>query len=245
MPSYRIRLARIGFAGLLAIAAFTIVTNSSLSAPFQMKFVGWAAPLITISPDRHPSVNVETESIESPVPICTPASGLIISEFRLRGNTGVNDEFIELYNNTDQPITVCTADGSSGWAIATADGLIRAIISVNTVIPARAHYLVVGSGYSLSGYASADLSYTPDIPDNIGIAIFNTANSGGFTTTARLDAVGFTTDANSLYREGTGLTPIGTANGQYSFIRKLNSGLPQDTAIQVMGCLRKLRNSAA
>lgn len=168
-------------------------------------------------------------SIESPVPTCTPPSGLIISEFRLRGPNGVNDEFIEFYNNTDQSITICTADGSDGWALVSSDGLLRFVIPNNTVIPARAHYLAVGSGYSLAGYAAGDLNYLPDTPDNLGLALFNTASAINFTVSNRLDAVGFTTTSNGLYREGNGLSSLTTTNGQYSFVRKLNSGFPQDT----------------
>ena len=168
-------------------------------------------------------------SIELPVPSCAPASGLIISEFRLRGANGVNDEFIEFYNNTDQDLTVCTADGSEGWALVSSDGLVRFVIPNNTVIPARAHYLAVGSGYSLASYATGDLSYIPDTPDNVGLALFKTASAINYTVSNRLDAVGFTTTANGLYRAGTGLTTLMTTNGQYSFVRKLTSGFPQDT----------------
>ena len=169
-------------------------------------------------------------SIETPVPVCTPPIGIIISEFRLRGANGVNDEFIEFYNNTDQNITICTADGSNGWALVSSDGVVRFVIPDGTVIPARAHYLAVGSGYSLANYAAGDLTYVPDTPDNLGIALFNTASGINFTVSNRLDAVGFTTTSNGLYREGTGLSTLTTTNGQYSFARKLNSGFPQDTA---------------
>jgi RHS repeat-associated protein len=169
-------------------------------------------------------------SIESPVPTCTPPTGLIISEFRLRGPNGVNDEFVEFYNNTDQDITVCTADGSDGWAVVTSDGVLRFVIPTDTVIPARAHYLAVGSGYSLASYAAGDLTYFPDTPDNLGIALFKTASPINFTVLNRLDAVGFTTTANGLYREGNGLVTLTTTYGQYSLVRKLMSGFPQDTA---------------
>lgn len=168
-------------------------------------------------------------SIEFPVWTCTPPTGLIISEFRLRGPNSVNDEFIEFYNNTDQSITVCTADGSDGWALVSSDGLLRFIIPTNTVIPARAHFLAVGSGYSLASYAVGDLNYLPDTPDNLGLALFNTASWINFTISNRLDAVGFTTTSNSLYRDGNGLPTLASTNGQYSFVRKLNSGFPQDT----------------
>lgn len=168
-------------------------------------------------------------SLETPVPLCTPPPGLIISEFRLRGANGANDEFVELYNNTDQDITICTADGSTGWALVSSDGVVRFVIPANTTIPARAHYLAVGSGYSLASYAAGDLSYVPDTPDNLGLALFNTASAINFTVSNRLDTVGFSTTTNGLYREGIGLSPLTSSNGQYSYVRKLTSGLPQDT----------------
>jgi hypothetical protein len=42
---------------------------------------------------------------------------LIISEFRLRGPSGANDEFIEIYNNSNA-INVQASDGSGGYAVA-------------------------------------------------------------------------------------------------------------------------------
>lgn len=184
----------------------------------------WSASLAALivsakAPEPIPYASLESSklaalpaslSIESPVPTCTPPTGLIIGEFRLRGPNGVNDEFIEFYNNTDQSITVCTADGSDGWALVSSDGLLRFIIPINTVIPARAHFLAAGSGYSLANYAVGDLQYFPDTPDNLGLALFNTASSINFTASNRLDAVGFTTTSNGLYREGNGLPTLMT-----------------------------------
>jgi YD repeat-containing protein len=162
------------------------------------------------------------------LPTCTPPTGLIISEFRLRGPGGVNDEFIELYNNTDAALTVCTADGSSGWAVVSGDGVVRFVIPSDTTIPARGHLLATSSGYSLNSYAVGDLTYTSDIPDNNGIALFNTANPANFSTATRLDAVGFTSNA-SLYREGAGLASIGAGFVEYCFRCNLAAGTPADT----------------
>ena len=97
-----------------------------------------------------------------------------------------------------------------------------------TEVPARSHYLAIGPGYSLAAYASGDLSYSLDIPENSGLALFNTASPANFTTANRFDAVGFTS-SNSLYREGAGLPLLGANVGEYSFLRKLNSGVSQDT----------------
>ena len=143
----------------------------------------------------------------------TSSSPLVISEFRFRGPNGANDEFVEIYNNTDTDHTVASSDGSSGYALAASDGNIRFVIPNGTVIPARGHYLGVNSvAYSLAAYpagngnsASGDTSFTTDIPDNAGVALFNTANVANFTLANRFDAVGSTNVANTLYREGRGL----------------------------------------
>lgn len=164
-------------------------------------------------------------------------SNLVISEFRLRGPNGANDEFIELYNNTNLPVTVNTADGSSGWALVAADGITRAVIPNNTVIQGRAHYLIVNSGgYSLGSYpsgsetfATGDQSYSLDIPDTAGIALFRTADAANFTIPNRLDAAGFYSTSNLLYQEVTGLSYTGTTNSESSWVRKMSNGQARDT----------------
>ena len=155
----------------------------------------------------------------------------LISEFRLRGPGGANDEFIELYNNTDAPVAVATTDGSSGWALAASDGVIRFVIPNGTVIPARGHFLGVNSGaYSLSDYpsgnsggepstATGDATYATDIPDNAGIALFRTSETANFSTATRLDAVGSTAEANTLYKSGTGYPALTPFSIDYAFVR--------------------------
>jgi hypothetical protein len=173
--------------------------------------------------------------------IRTPAIGdLIISEFRLRGTNGANDEFIELYNRTESPIIVSAFDGSAGFSLAApnASGVLTTIATVpgGRIIPARGHILVANNGaggYSLANYggtgrATPDVTYTNDIPDNSGVALFRTSVPTQFTLANRLDAAGFST-ANELYREGAGLPPIGATDGEYSHVRNLTSGFPQDT----------------
>jgi len=156
-----------------------------------------------------------------------------------------NDEFVELYNNTDTPIMVGTTDGSAGWALAASDGVVRFVVPAGTVIPARGHFLGVNTlGYSLASYPSGNdgtnpttatgdpilLSdgtpangYTLDIPDNVGIALFRTATTANFSTTTRLDAVGSTSEANALYKEGAGYTALAPSdiaqNLEHSFFR--------------------------
>jgi hypothetical protein len=170
-----------------------------------------------------------------------PAGSVVISEFRLRGPgaSPSTNEFVEVYNNTNADITVSTVDGSAGWALVGSDGNVRATINNGTIIRARSHLLVTNSvGYTLKDYggtdaATGDLSYTLDIPDDGGVALFRTANSLSFTEAERLDAAGYTT-APALYREGAGLPTGGPELGsgvvEFSFYRDLRGGgLPKDT----------------
>ena len=169
-------------------------------------------------------------------------SPLLISEFRMRGPNGANDEFVEIYNNSDTAHTVATTDGSSGYALVASDGVARFVIPNGTVIPARGHFLGVNNiAYSLGSYpagngttASGDATYTNNINDNVGIALFNTSNPANFTFANRFDAVGSTSEANTLYREGTGFGALIPFNIDYSFARRVptaggGAGLPVDS----------------
>ena len=180
---------------------------------------------------------------------CTlPAAGsLSISEFRLRGPAGANDEFIELYNTTGASLSVCTRDGSDGWALAASDGTIKAIVPNGTVIPARAHYLVANSNsdpsdttprYSLNNYggtnnATPNATYTQDIEDGAGLALFKSASLFNFTPATRLDAVGFAGVFDTRFREGAGLQPSAGVgdDAEFTFFRKLNTGTHVDTNV--------------
>lgn len=156
-----------------------------------------------------------------------PAQALMIAEFRVRGPNGANDEFVSIYNDSDLAHTVTAASGT-GYAVAASDGVVRFSIPNGTVIPARGYYLGVNSvGYSLAAYpsgngttATGDVTYVTDIPDNAGIALFNN-NTGGadFSLANRLDAVGSTSEANNLYKEGTGYPALTPFSIDYSFYR--------------------------
>ena len=166
-------------------------------------------------------------------------SPLLIAEFRTRGPNGKFDEFVKIYNNTDSPYTVQTTDGSAGFALCALSGSSNSLgitqrftIPNGTVIPARGFYLgalaITGGsaqGYGLSDYALPDIVYGTDIDDDRGIALFDSAASGNWTLAHRLDAVGFNNSAAAaaqLSREGTALASAGNANGQYSWVRKID-----------------------
>ena len=180
------------------------------------------------------------------------ANKLIISEFRLRGPNGARDEFVEVYNPTDNPITVFSTDGSDGWTLvySSSTGTITPLASIpnGTVIPPKGFYLITNevratglAPYSLSAAATghptrkadSDAMWTPDLLDNGGIALFRTANQTNFNAATLMDAVGFQAlAAGSIYREGAGLldcTGSPTAGQQVSFKRKGPIGALQDT----------------
>ena len=155
------------------------------------------------------------------------AGQIIISEFRVRGPSGATDEFIEIYNASGADHTVTAASGT-GYGIAASDGTTRCSIPNGTVIPNRGHYLCVNSvSYSLGSYpagngttATGDATFTTDIPDNAGIALFNNNTGGGsYVLANRLDAVGSTSEANTLYKEGTGYPALTPFSIDYSFHR--------------------------
>jgi hypothetical protein len=161
------------------------------------------------------------------VTMAEAAGSLLISEFRVRGPNGANDEFIEIYNDSATSHTVTSTSGT-GYAVAASDGVVRCSIPNGTVIPAGGHFLCVNTlGYSLSSYpsgpgttATGDATYTVDIPDNAGIALFNNNTGGGqFILANRFDAVGSTSEANTLYKEGTGYPALTPFSIDYSFSR--------------------------
>ncbi|HEV8134379.1 MAG TPA: lamin tail domain-containing protein [Pyrinomonadaceae bacterium] len=166
--------------------------------------------------------------------VAAPAgsSDLLISEFRLRGLNGANDEFIEIYNNSGSQHTVNSSDGSAGYAVAASDGTVRFTIPNGTVIPAKGHYLGVNNaGYSLASYpagngttATGDAAYTIDIPDNAGIALFSTATPANFSLATRIDAVGSTAEGNMLYKEGAGYPSLTPFSIDYAFYRSFCPG---------------------
>ena len=158
---------------------------------------------------------------------CTPFGGasatagqLVISEFRVRGPNGANDEFVEIYNKSGADHTVSDSGAGTGYAVAASNGVARCVIPNGTVIPNKGHYLCTNSvAYSLGGNATGNATYTTDIPDNAGIALFNTSVPANFNLANRLDAVGSTSEANTLYKEGTGYPALTPFSIDYSFRR--------------------------
>jgi hypothetical protein len=162
----------------------------------------------------------------------TVRSPLIISEFRNSGPVGAQDQFIELANTTSNPITVSTTDGSDGWAVVTkAPGgaqIVAFKIPNGTIIPVNGHFLAATNpflnGYSLGNYAAHD-AISPEFQANYGFALFRTSNAANFTLANRLDAVGFASNGNTLFRKGVGLPSVNAGSEQWSMIRKIRNAV--------------------
>ena len=161
------------------------------------------------------------------------AGAFLISEFRTSGPGGEGDDFIELYNNSDSPLTVAASDASGGYGLfkkgvnCSANPVLIGVIPNGTVIPARGHYLFVGSAYSLANYggtgaAAGDQTLSEDIEWDTNIAIFNTTTIANLSSVTRLDAVGFFGNivANCLLlSEGATVTPPAASVLEFSFHR--------------------------
>jgi hypothetical protein len=158
---------------------------------------------------------------------------VLISELRTSGPAGNGDDFVELYNNTDSPLTVAASDGSPGYGLfkmgvnCAATPVLIATIPNGTIIPARGHYLLVGSQYSLANYggtsaAVGDLALSQDIESDANVGVFTTTDVVNLSTLTALDGVGFgnnTGGSCDLLREGSTLPPVGGSPLQYSFQR--------------------------
>jgi len=230
----------------------TVALPSASSSITPMAADPIVTPRRVVTAEKTPSVHILPT--DDPPANVASAGDLVISEFRVRGPNGANDEFIEIANVSGADHTV--AGGGTGYGIAASNGVARCVIPNGTVIPNRGHYLCVNSvGYSLASYpagngttATGDATYTTDIPDNAGIAIFNTSIAANFTLANRIDAVGSTSEANTTYKEGTGYPALVPFSIDYSFYRD-NCGkggsITTFGACPTGGILKDTNNNAA
>ncbi|HEX8634975.1 MAG TPA: Calx-beta domain-containing protein [Pyrinomonadaceae bacterium] len=163
-----------------------------------------------------------------------PAGTVLISEVRTSGPGGSNDDFVELYNNTDATIDIGNFALVKSGSACTVSPIVVAIVPAGTMLPARGHYLIAGSAYSLTTTAAPNqtLLAANDIEDDRNLALFNTATPAAFSTATRRDAVGFAGNTGGncgLLAEGATLPAAGGSTSEYSFARKLTTGLPKDT----------------
>jgi hypothetical protein len=173
----------------------------------------------------------------------TTAGTFLISELRTSGPGGAGDDFVEFYNNTNSPLTVASSDASAGYGLykmgATCNDtpVLIATIPNGTIIPARGHYLAVGSQYTLANYggtgaAAGNITMTSDVEIDRNVAVFSTATVANISSANRLDAAGFGSNTGAvcdLLREGNTLGAIAAApTTEHSYHRKYGPA-PLDT----------------
>src|SRR5204863_6060450 len=99
---------------------------------------------------------------------------VLISEFRVRGPNGGNDEFIELYNPGLSAVDI------SGWKVNGSNNgtsvSTRFTMTLGTIIPPHGHFLATNSNPSAGPYSGAvpgDITYTIGVADDGGVALIN------------------------------------------------------------------------
>ena len=138
---------------------------------------------------------------------------IVISEFRVRGPSGGNDEFVEIYNLSANPVSIAgwrlRGSNNTGTAVST-----RATVPPGVVLPAGCHYLFTNSaanGYS--GTTPGNVTYGTGIADDGGLAI-----AGPVGNDTPVDQVGMSN--GSAFKEGTPLANLGSSNLNRSYERK-------------------------
>lgn len=148
------------------------------------------------------------------------AADLSISQFRLRGPAGGNDEFVEVQNTGTAALDVSgyklnasNASGTTGT---------RFTFPAGTSVAPGCFLLLANSAASgYSGTVTPDLKYGTGVTDDGGLALLNASG-------AIVDQVGLS--AGSAYKLGTPLATLGTSNTDQGYNRKVNgAGLPQAT----------------
>lgn len=158
-------------------------------------------------------------------PAYAGSSTVVISEFRVRGPNGGNDEFIELFNLSSSPVTI------GGWTVRGSNSSgtisIRATIAANTVLNPGCHFLLTNASTSsgpYSGTVTGDQTYSTGVTDDGGIALAD-------VNSTVVDSVGMS--AGSAYKEGTPVANLGSNNLNRSYERRpgetLGSGTDTDS----------------
>ena len=97
---------------------------------------------------------------------------LVISDIQTSGKNGGADEFVTLYNPTENPITI-----DSSWKLRTAPPISLGVYDTRWTggggtasIPPHGHYLIVGSSYS--GAVTPDDVLSSSIADQASLVLF-------------------------------------------------------------------------
>ena len=148
------------------------------------------------------------------------AADLSVSQFRVRGPAGGNDEFVELFNAGATTLDLAgfrlnasNASGTTGT---------RLTFPAGTAIKPGCYLLLAnGASGGYAGSVAADLKYATGITDDGGLAVLD---AGGTV----LDQVGLS--SGSAYKAGTPLVSLGSSNVDQGYARRQNAaGVPQNS----------------
>lgn len=148
------------------------------------------------------------------------AADLSVSQFRVRGPAGGNDEFVELFNGgtkvldlSGYKLNASNASGTTGTRLA---------LPAGTSIPAGCYLLLTNSASSgYSGSVAGDLKYSTGVTDDGGLALLDGSGQP-------VDQIGLS--AGSAYKAGTPLASLGSTNADKGYQRKTDTaGLPINT----------------
>ena len=148
------------------------------------------------------------------------AADLSLTQFRVRGPAGGNDEFIEVQNTGTAPLDLSgyklnasNASGTTGTRFTFPAGA--------TIAPGCFALLANTAASGYSGSVTPDFKYSTGITDDGGLALLNTSGTV-------VDQVGLS--AGSAYKLGTPLASLGSSNADQGYGRKTNAGgFPQTT----------------
>ena len=191
--------------GVTATITIHVTVNSNVT---DGTVISNTASVTSATTDSTPGNNSDSEDTTVQE---VDAGELLISEFRTRGPSGAEDEFVEIYNPTTATLVI------GGLKIRTSNGTgttsDRVIIPSGTTLAPGCHYLVANNTASTgySGATTPNQTYTTGITNDGGIAI---TRANGTTV---IDQAGMS--AGSAYKEGTPLAPL-TNNVEQSYERK-------------------------
>ena len=165
---------------------------------------------------------------------------LVISEIQFSGDGGANDEFIEIYNPTDNPVDISTWSIQRETATESPSFTKKNFVAL-AVVPAHGYYLIAHTSYN--GSVSADMSHSSFTLTSTGATIF-LVNDQVLLTTGNegtiIDKVAI--GASALNAEGTPFPTIpeaeqsiervgdDTNNNSSDFILQTNPN-PQNSVI--------------
>jgi len=125
------------------VPAMVVVAAGQLSVSFNYVDGGTAATA-TVTATLGASLASATITI---TPATCSTAHLVISEIRSRGAAGASDEFVELYNPTNAPVTV-----DASWTLEARSNTATAYSSrwagSGIGIPAHGHFLLASTGYT-------------------------------------------------------------------------------------------------